>query len=92
MVKGFWTVDTITPHPGKMSPVKTVRSDEGDIVDPGALPEYVYVVDITEPEHYISVHSTYDGAQQHIGQIASDWGVPIEQLVSEVIEKVVESP
>ncbi len=75
-----------------MWPVKTVGSGGDSIVEAGALPDYVCVVDITEPERYVSLHSTYDGAQQRIREIASDWGVPIEQLVSEVIEKVVESP
>jgi hypothetical protein len=72
--------------------VNEVRSGEYGIVDDGALPEYVYVVDVTHPQRYVSVHLTEPGAQERIRQLASDWGVSIDQLVSEVIEKVVESP
>lgn len=72
--------------------MKTVRSSEYGIADAGALPEFVYVVDVTEPERYVSVHTTEPGAQQRIRELASDWGVPSDQVVSEVIEKVLEIP
>lgn len=71
--------------------VSEFGSDEAGF-DLDAQPEYVYVVDVTQPQRYMSVHTTEPGARQRITEIASEWGVSIDQVESEVIEKVIETP
>jgi hypothetical protein len=64
----------------------------GPDFDLGPQPEYVYIVDVTKPQCYMSVHATEAGARRRITDLASEWGVPLEQLESNVVEKVIESP
>jgi hypothetical protein len=72
--------------------INAFTSGDGGFVDADAVAEYVYVVDITEPQRYTSVHYTEQGALQRIQQVAAQWGVPVASVVSDVIEKVVENP
>jgi hypothetical protein len=69
--------------------IKRLTSGQG-WTDAGAQPDYVWVLDVTEPKKYLSVHWSEDGAYRQRGLLADEWGVEVDDLSSTVTRQEVD--